>query len=184
MGPNWSYGCTRFLIAHCYWSGRSHSPLSVPVDSIVVALAVTGFMTESIKFTSLPSSHPSPPQKDSFCSGLLIWINLWKGLTSAGVWCVRVCQCSEGEAGRQDLCLVVTNQLSCLWSHSPTVTGSGWGTDTFAYPDLAERWERHLRRWWLKLSQQDLSELVCLNLRDVSIPSCHFALSSDCIWVL
>ena len=104
-GLNWSYGCTRFLIAHCYQSGRSHSPLSVPVDSIVVALALTGFVTESIKFTFLPSLHPPPPPKDSFCSGLLIWIYLWKGLISAEVWCVRVGSVARGKlAGK-----------NCVW---------------------------------------------------------------------
>lgn len=147
-------------------------------------LAVTGFVTESMLFSFFSPLLPLrlwPPQKDSFCSGLLIWTYLWKGRTSAGVCCVRVGQCSWGKlAGKT--CLAVTNQLSCLWSHSLTVNWSSWDTGTFACLDLAERWERHLRQWWLKQSQQDLSELVCLNLRDVSLLSCHFALSSDCAW--
>lgn len=85
-----------------------------------------------------------------------------------------------GEAGRQDL--FGSDKSAQLPLKPQSVNWSSWDTGTFACLDLAERWERHLRQWWLKQSQQDLSELVCLNLRDVSLLSCHFALSSDCAW--
>lgn len=177
MGLKWSYGCTSFLIVLCHQSGRSHSPFGC----IVVMLALTGFMTESVKFTFLPFFHPSPFLKYRFCSVLLVSVCLWKGLTSAGVGGVRLAQGSQGKLA-DTLCSVVANQLSCLCSHTPAVNWGSWGTDTLGYPDLAERWERHLRQWWLELLQQDLSESVCLNLRDISILSCRFALSSVCIW--
>lgn len=179
MGLNWR--CTRFLIACSYQSGRSHSPQSIPVDCIVVVLALPGFVTESVNFTFLPSFHFLLPKNI-----LLFWATgLYLSVERSDKCCglVRmVDQHSQGEAGRRVLCLVVTNQLSHLWSHSLPVNWSGWDTDMSAYPDLAERWERHLWQWWLKLSQQDFSELVSLNLTDVSILSCHFALSSECIW--
>lgn len=66
----------------------------------MVVLALTGFMTESVKFTFLPFFHPPYFPKYRFCSGLLVSICLWKGLISAGVGCVRVGQGSWGEAGR------------------------------------------------------------------------------------
>lgn len=131
-GSKLKMGCTRFLTVPCYWSRWSHSPEC----ACWLDWGDAGILWDCDWINEIPFPLSCLPKKSLF-SGLLIWIYLWKGLTSAGIWCLRIGQCSWRKLADKT-CLAVTNQPSCLWSHSPAVNWSSWGTGRFACPDLAE----------------------------------------------